>query len=224
MRERIEKLKEELRPFEEKRGEKIHLIGVTKYSTISQIDQSLYEGIEEIGESRAQDLLEKIPCLTKKPKIHFIGHLQRNKVRQILPFVDLIQSVDSLRLLREIEKQAKAEGKIQQILLQVNIAKEEQKYGFLQEELEEAFSLVESMEQIKVMGLMMMAPFSENPENVRCFFREMALLFDLYRKKHYNNVDMNILSMGMSGDYKVALEEGSTMIRIGSAIYHEEEQ
>ena len=138
--------------------------------------------------------------------------------------MDLIQSVDSLRLLREIEKQAKAEGKIQEILLQMNIAKEKQKYGFLKEELEEALSLVESMEHIKVMGLMMMAPFSENPENVRCFFREMALLFDLYRKKHYNNVDMNILSMGMSGDYKVALEEGSTMIRIGSAIYHEEEQ
>lgn len=224
MKERIHQLKEEIRSYEEKSGRPIHLIGVTKYSTIAAMEKSLEEGIEEIGESRAQDLLEKIPHLTHEPKVHFIGHLQRNKVRQILPYVDLIQSADSIRLLREINRQAENLDKIQDILIQVNIAREEQKYGFLEEELEEAFELVEQLDHIQVKGMMMMAPFVEDPEEVRHFFKEMALLFDLYRKKHYNNVDMTILSMGMSSDYRVALEEGSTMIRIGSAIYKEEEQ
>lgn len=224
MKEAILRFNNEIHSDEKRFGREITLVGVTKYSSIEEIEKSIELGIQHIGENKAQDLLEKIPFLQHKAKVHFIGHLQRNKVKQILPYVDLIQSVDSLRLLKEIDKQAHHLGKVQDILLQVNIAMEEQKYGFLKDEVKEALEIADSLEHLRVKGLMMMAPFAEKPEDVRVFFKEMALLFDLCKETHYNNIDMTILSMGMSGDYRVALEEGSTMIRIGSAIYKEEEQ
>lgn len=223
MKQRLETLFQDLENKEKKLGKTIELVAVTKFYDLDKIEESIGYGVTAIGENKAQEFLEKAESLHGKVQLHFIGHVQRNKVRQILPYVDLIHSVDSLRLIKEIQKQAKRLDKVQEILLQVNIAKEEQKYGFTIEELDEAFELVGKSTNIKVLGMMMMAPFSENPEEVRIYFKEMSDLFDLYKEKHYNNVDMDILSMGMSGDYEVAIEEGSTMVRIGSAIYKEEE-
>ncbi|NLY35629.1 MAG: YggS family pyridoxal phosphate-dependent enzyme [Tissierellia bacterium] len=223
MKQRLETLLQDLENKEEKLGRPISLVAVSKFYSLEKIEESIGYGVKAIGENKAQEFLEKAESLLGKVQLHFIGHVQRNKVRQILPYVDLIHSVDSLRLLKEIQKQAKRLNKIQEILLQVNIAKEEQKYGFLVEELDEALAVVDKSTNVKVVGMMMMAPFSEDPEEVRVYFKEMSVLFDLYKEKHYNNVDMGILSMGMSGDYEVAIEEGSTMVRIGSAIYKEEE-
>ncbi len=223
MKQRLETLLQDLENKEEKLGRPISLVAVSKFYSLEKIEESIGYGVKAIGENKAQEFLEKAESLLGKVQLHFIGHVQRNKVRQILPYVDLIHSVDSLRLLKEIQKQAKRLNKIQEILLQVNIAKEEQKYGFLVEELDEALAVVDKSANIRVVGMMMMAPFSEDPEEVRVYFKEMSVLFDLYKEKHYNNVDMGILSMGMSGDYEVAIEEGSTMVRIGSAIYKEEE-
>lgn len=223
MKERLERLYQGLEEKEKEYGRKIHLVAVTKHYDLDRIDQSIEYGVKAIGENRAQEFLEKADHLKDRVELHFIGHLQRNKVRQIVPYVDLIHSVDSIRLLKEIQKQAESLDKIQELLIQVNIAKEEQKYGFMVDEVEEAMVEASKLPNIRVKGLMMMAPFADNPEDVRLFFREMSELFDLYKEKHYNNVDMEFLSMGMSGDYEVAIEEGSNMVRIGSYIYKEEE-
>lgn len=223
IKERLEGLYQKLEEMEREYGRKIRLVAVTKHYDLDRIDQSIEYGVSAIGENRAQEFLEKADHLIGRVELHFIGHLQRNKVRQIMPYVDLIHSVDSLRLLKEIQKQAASQNKVQELLIQVNIAKEEQKYGFLVDEVEEAIEEANKSPNIRVKGLMMMAPFTDNPEEVRHFFREMSELFDLYKEKHYNNVDMDILSMGMSGDYEIAIEEGSNMIRIGSYIYKEEE-
>ncbi|HZK10524.1 MAG TPA: YggS family pyridoxal phosphate-dependent enzyme [Clostridia bacterium] len=223
MKQRLEAIFQELETKGKKLGRDISLVAVTKFYDIEKIEESINYGVKVIAENRAQDFLTKAELLDGKVKMHFIGHLQRNKVRIVLPYADLIHSVDSLRLIKEIDKQAKRLDKTQDILLQVNIAKEEQKYGFMKDELEKALELVEKTTNIRVVGMMMMAPFAENPEEVRVFFKEMSELFDLYKETHYNNVHMDILSMGMSGDYEVAIEEGSNMVRIGSAIYKEEE-
>lgn len=223
MKQRLDSLFQDLENRGKKAGRDITLVAVSKHYDLDKITESITYGVQAIGENKAQEFLDKAEKLVGKVQLHFIGHLQRNKVRQILPYVDLIHSVDSLRLMEEIQRQAERLGKTQDILLQVNIAQEEQKYGFHAEELDEAFSLADKSPNIRVVGMMMMAPFSKNPEEVRVFFKEMSELFDLYKEKHYNNVDMDILSMGMSGDYAIAIEEGSTMVRIGSAIYKEEE-
>ena len=224
IKSRLETLTKELEVYESRYNRKIQLVAVTKHYGLEKIEESLKHGVKAIGENRAQEFLTKADELFGRVEIHFIGHVQRNKVVQIIPYVDLIHSVDSLRLIREIQKQAKRMDKIQKVLLQVNIADEKQKYGFSREELVKAMDLVDKSPNIHVVGLMMMAPFAENPEEVRVYFKEMAELFDLYKEKHYNNVDMDVLSMGMSGDFRVAIEEGSNMVRIGSYIYKEEEQ
>lgn len=223
MKKRLDLLFKEIEEYEKLYDRKIQLVAITKHYGLDKINQSLDYGVSAVGENRAQEFLEKVDELIGRVKLHFIGHLQRNKVVQIIPYVDLIHSVDSLRLIEEIQKQAKRIDKVQEILLQVNIAKEERKYGFSLDNLPEALDLVDKSPNILVKGLMMMAPFADNPEDVRIYFKEMAELFDLYKEKHYNNVDMEFLSMGMSGDYEVAIEEGSNMVRIGSYIYKEEE-
>ena len=194
MQQRLQTLFQELEDKEKQLGRAIKLVAVTKFYDLDKIEESIGYGVKAIGENKAQEFLSKAESLQGKVELHFIGHVQRNKVRQILPYVDLIHSVDSLRLIKEIQKQAKRLDKVQEILLQVNIAKEEQKYGFLVEELDEAFALVDKSANIRVVGMMMMAPFSENPEEVRVFFKEMSELFDLYKETHYNNVHMDILS------------------------------
>lgn len=197
----------------------VTLVAVTKYQTLEAMNQMIALGIADVGESRVQDLLLKLPEISPERRIHFIGHLQRNKVKDIIEVVHLIHSVDSLRLAKEINRQAKRVGRVIDILIQVNIAKEEAKYGFEEEDLESVLSQVAQLENLRVQGLMMMAPLEDDPEDARCYFRKMKELFDYYANLNYNNVYMKYLSMGMTNDYKIALEEGSNMIRIGTALF-----
>ena len=197
----------------------VTLVAVTKYQTLEAMNQMIALGIADVGESRVQDLLLKLPEISPERRIHFIGHLQRNKVKDIIEVVHLIHSVDSLRLAKEINRQAKRVGRVIDILIQVNIAKEEAKYGFEEQDLESVLSQVAQMENLRVQGLMMMAPLEDDPEDARCYFRKLKELFDYYANLNYNNVYMKYLSMGMTNDYKIALEEGSNMIRIGTALF-----
>ena len=195
------------------------LVAVTKKRSPELINQMLALGVQDIAENRAQELLTKLPEIASNRRIHFIGHLQRNKVKDIIGHVSLIQSVDSLRLAQEIDRQSEKANLVQDILIQVNIAREEAKYGFMEEEVDDVLKQVAQLEHVRIQGLMMMAPYSDNPESVRGYFRKMKELFDYYRNLNYNKVHMKYLSMGMTNDFEVALQEGSNMIRVGTGLF-----
>jgi pyridoxal phosphate enzyme (YggS family) len=203
---------------------KAKLIAVSKTQPIEKIREAYEAGHKIYGENKAQEMTTKYQALPKDIEWHMIGHLQTNKVKYIAPFVALIHSVDSIKLLEEIDKQGKKADRIIPCLIQVHIAKEETKFGFDPDEV--ASLLSESsllpLKNIEVKGLMGMATFTENEELVRKEFRSLKTLFnDLNKSKLPSNVKMEELSMGMSSDYKIAVEEGSTYVRIGTAIFGE---
>lgn len=195
------------------------LICVTKTIDTERINESIRAGATVIGENRVREFEDKskdiLPC-----EKHLIGHLQSNKVKKAVQFFDVIQSVDSVKLLQDIDKKAEDIGKIQTVLLQINIGNEAQKFGFEKDEMGQVLDDVEPLKNIKVKGLMCIPPF-ESAERTRSYFKEMKGLFEILKKASYEipNVDMQELSMGMSGDYKIAIEEGATMVRVGSAIF-----
>ncbi len=195
------------------------LIVVTKNQDVDTINKIIEDGVTDIGENRVQVLIDKYPKLKNDVIIHFIGHLQRNKVKYIIGIANLIQSVDSLRLAEKINIEAGKKGIVQNILIQVNIAKEPQKYGFEVEMLDEAFEEISKYENIRVEGLMLIAPDTKNLSELKTYFKKMKVLFDYYANNTYNNIYMNYLSMGMSNDYQLAVENGSNMVRIGRAFF-----
>ncbi len=200
--------------------EEITLISVTKTFEMDIVNASLDFNISDVAENKVQEIERKFPLLSKNVNKHLIGHLQRNKVKKVVGKVDLIQSVDSIRLLDEINKCSKNINLISDVLLQVNIGEEEQKSGFDEKEIENAIKYASTLENIRVLGFMAMAPFFDEPEKTRIYFKKMKKIFETYANLSYNDrIDIKILSMGMSGDFEVAIEEGATMIRIGSAIY-----
>lgn len=200
------------------------LVAVSKTKPSSMIKEAYDASHRIFGENRAQEMLEKYEELPKDIEWHMIGHLQRNKVKYIADFVDTIHSIDSPRLLKEVNKQAKKSDRIIKCLLQIHIAKEESKFGLDEGEL---FDLLTSdtyaeYKNVKVIGLMGMATFTEDEERIRNEFKYLKGLFDKAKETNLpDNTEMNELSMGMSGDYKIAIEEGSTMIRVGSLIFGE---
>jgi PLP dependent protein len=203
------------------------LVAVSKTKTIEEI-MELYElGHRDFGENYVQELTEKHFLLPKDIRWHFIGHLQSKKVKYISPFVHLIHGVDSIKLLQEINKQGIRHQRVIECLLQVHIAREETKFGLSEEELDELFNAlpeyeaVDGLTNISIMGLMGMATFTEDTDRIRIEFKYLNSLFDKYSQMQTKHVKMKILSMGMSADYKIALEEGSTIIRIGSLIFGE---
>jgi PLP dependent protein len=199
----------------------VTLIAVSKTKPASDI-MELYElGQRDFGENYVQELVEKAEQLPKDIRWHFIGHLQSNKVKYIAPFVHLIHGVDSEKLLKEINKQAAKLNKTIDVLLQIHIAKEETKFGLDEGELNLIISQSANllMENTRVCGLMGMASFSEDMNLVRKEFQYLKTLFDKYTNLQIPNFKFQILSMGMSGDYKMAIEEGSTMVRIGSLLF-----
>ncbi len=203
----------------------VQLIAVSKTKPVEDIQQ-LYElGQRDFGENYVQELLEKQPRLPKDIRWHFIGHLQSNKVKFIVPFVHLIHGIDSVKLLREINKQANKQNLVVDCLLQVHIAEEETKYGFDEKELDKLFSYqaeeITELANVRIRGLMGMASFSEDDLKVRGEYKKLKSLFDKFSQFQSKNVRFEILSMGMSGDYTIAIEEGSTMVRIGSLIFGE---
>lgn len=196
----------------------VTLVAVSKTKPMSLIQEAYDEGQRIFGENRVQEMTEKWQKMPKDIKWHMIGHLQRNKVKYMVEYVSLVHGVDSPRLLAEINKQAEKHNRVISCLLQVHIAEEDTKFGFNEEELLELVSNEEfkTYKHIKIEGLMGMATFTDNMDQVR---REFKSLKELYAKLKNNYTDFNTLSMGMSGDYKIAIEEGSTMVRIGSSIF-----
>ena len=198
----------------------ILLCAATKMNDADAVRQAIAAGVDCCGENRVQELTAKLAedAYRGKP-VHFIGHLQTNKVRQVVGKVDLIQSVDSLRLLRAIDQEAKKQGIRQDILLEVNIGREDSKSGFFPEELPSVLEQMCEFSNIFVRGLMAIPPICQNPGDNDKFFQEMCnLSVDIMAKK-YDNVCVAIMSMGMSGDYRQAIAHGSTMIRVGTAIF-----
>jgi PLP dependent protein len=200
------------------------LIAVSKTKPVELISQAYAAGQRDFGENKAQELASKYEALPKNIAWHMIGHLQTNKVKYITSFVHLIHSVDSLKLLQEINKQAQKNNRIVSCLLQVHIANEETKYGFSKDEILHLLNeaVFDKLPFLTITGLMGMATFTENKNQVRKEFKGLKMFFDQLKSMSLPaNVEMKELSMGMSGDYEVALEEGSTMIRVGSAIFGE---
>jgi pyridoxal phosphate enzyme (YggS family) len=199
-----------------------NLVAVSKTKPQSAILELYEEGQRDFGENRVQELVDKQEALSKDIKWHMIGHLQTNKVKYIAPFIHLIHSVDSPKILKEINKQAAKNDRIIDCLLQFHIAEEDTKYGF---DSDEALAFLkspefQSLQNIRIVGVMGMATFTNDENQVRNEFRSLKAIFDLLKKAIFEKVDsFKEISMGMSGDYKIAMEEGSTMVRIGSLLF-----
>lgn len=209
-------------------GKEITVIAVTKTHDIEVIEEALEIGFTEIGENKAQEFVEKYEQLydqlqDQKPDIHWhmIGHLQRNKVKYVLGKTKLIHSLDSIRLAKEIEKRGKSEELSVDVLLQVNVAKEDSKYGIFIEDVKSFIENIKGYKYLNIRGLMTMAPYYDDPEKTRECFRKLKNLFDELKNEGYNNVSMEYLSMGMSNDFEVAIEEGSNMVRLGRTLFGE---
>ncbi|MDP2212004.1 MAG: YggS family pyridoxal phosphate-dependent enzyme [Candidatus Aquicultor sp.] len=197
----------------------VTLVAVTKNQPVEAIMQLLEAGVIDLGENRSQELISKKGALEARINWHFIGHLQRNKVRYIIPFVYLIQSVDSMALAREISAGAKRINKVQDILLEVNVSGEATKHGFAPDEVVQALNELVLLGNVRVKGLMTMAPFVDDAELTRPHFAKLKMLYDSISSRQERNIEMQYLSMGMSNDFEVAIEEGSNMVRIGTAIF-----
>ena len=202
-------------------NENVSLIAVVKGQSNEAIKELYDSGQRIFAENKVQDLIEKIDYFKDyNMKWHFIGHLQRNKVKYIIDKVDLIHSLDSIKLAEEISSRAKKNGIIMDCLVQINTGSEENKYGIDMEECENFLSDLQQFDGIRVTGLMAVTPFSENPENARPYFKKMRTLFDKVKKQKYVNAELIHLSMGMSNDYQIAAEEGADMVRIGSLLFY----
>lgn len=195
------------------------LIAVSKTKPVSMIEEAIACGQTVFGENKVQELCDKIPQLPANLEWHLIGHLQRNKVKYIVDKVALIHSVDTVRLAKQISQEAVKAGVTVQILLEVNVAREESKFGFMEEEVEEAVREIAAFPNIQIVGLMTIAPFVADPEENRIYFKKLHQLCVDINKKNIDNIRMSELSMGMTGDYEVAIEEGATMVRVGTGIF-----
>lgn len=223
IKDNIKKIQEEI--FEAalscgRKPEEITLCAVTKTVDALKAKEVLEAGVGVLGENRVQALLEKYEVLKDRPEWHLIGHLQTNKVKYIADKVSLIHSVESVKLAEEIDKKAKACGKIQDILVEVNVAGEESKFGIRPEDTESFMDQIASLENICVRGLMTIAPFPEQKGENRKYFSKLRELFIDIQSKKYDNSNIDILSMGMSRDYVDAIYEGATIVRIGTALFN----
>lgn len=200
-------------------GENVTLVAVSKTKPLEDIKEAYNLGIRDFGENKVQELVYKMDNLCCDDiKWHLIGHLQRNKVKYIVGRVYLIHSLDNIGLLEEIEKQYKSKNEIAQVLIQINIGKEESKSGIYVENLGELIEACENCTNVKVKGLMTIIPKGDD-ESCRRYFKETKKIFDNLKERKFKNLEMKYLSMGMTGDYKIAIEEGANIIRIGQGIF-----
>ena len=203
--------------------DEVTLIAVSKTKPIHQLETIYGAGIRHFGENKVQELMDKYEQLPQDINWHMIGHLQRNKVKYIVGKTTLIHSVDSLRLAEAIETEAAKKQVVVDVLLEVNVAEEVSKFGFTYEEVLQAIEIISTFPHIRVQGLMTIAPFVENAEENRPIFAKMKKLSVDIKDKNIDNISVDILSMGMTGDFEVAIEEGATMVRVGTAIFGERE-
>lgn len=202
-----------------RRPEDITLIAVSKTYPVSDIEEAIGAGSKDFGENRVQELIDKIEQVEQDVNWHLIGHLQTNKVKYIVGKVKLIHSVDSIKLAQEIQRQSLKCDVISNILVEVNVAKEDSKHGVYLEEVEELVREIATLSHVRVQGFMTVAPFVENPEMNREVFQKLYKLSVDIQKQNIDNISTNILSMGMSNDFEVAIEEGATMVRVGTVIF-----
>ncbi|NLK63962.1 MAG: YggS family pyridoxal phosphate-dependent enzyme [Tissierellia bacterium] len=198
----------------------ITVIAVSKTVESDRAKEAVEEGVNNLGENRVQELIKKYEELKDiDVNWHMIGHLQKNKVKYIIDKTVLIHSVESLGLAEEINKRAKKNNLIANVLIELNIGEEESKFGIKEEEVYDFITSMEQFENIKVLGLMTVAPFCENPEDVRWVFKKMKNIYDKVSTMSLKNTEMKYLSMGMTNDFEIAIEEGSNIIRVGTAIF-----
>lgn len=197
----------------------VTLVAVSKTKPIEMIEEAMEAGIIDFGENKVQELTNKAAEIQAPLNWHLIGHLQRNKVKYIVDKVHLIHSVDSLRLAEQINLEAEKKNIICPVLIEVNVAKEDSKFGVYPEDTLELVTAISSLPHIKVRGLMTIAPFVENPEENRIHFRNLKKLNVDIKSKNIDNINMDILSMGMTGDFEIAIEEGATHVRVGTGIF-----
>jgi PLP dependent protein len=202
-----------------RKREQVTLIAVSKTKPVEMIKEAIDYGIVDFGENKVQEMINKASLIDKKVNWHLIGHLQRNKVKYIIDRSCLIHSVDSLRLATQIDLESKKSNIISNILIEVNIAKEESKFGVLPNDTMDLIIEISRMNNVKINGLMTIAPFVSNAEENRIYFRKLKDLNIDIKSKNIDNVGMEVLSMGMTGDYQVAIEEGATLIRVGTGIF-----
>lgn len=204
-----------------RKREEVTLIAVSKTKPVSMIEELLPGGTLDFGENKVQELCSKYEQLPKNIRWHLIGHLQRNKVRYVVDKACMIHSVDSLRLAQAISEEGVKRQLTVPVLIEVNVAGEESKFGVRPKETEELIRKIAELPAISVRGLMTIAPFVEDPEENRTHFANLKKLNVDIKRKSIDNVSMNVLSMGMTGDYEVAIEEGATMVRVGTGIFGE---
>lgn len=201
--------------------EEVTLIAVSKTKPVSMLQEIYDHGCRDFGENKVQELVEKYEVLPKDIRWHLIGHLQRNKVKYVVDKAALIHSVDSFKLAEEISKEALKKNVEVDILIEVNVAEEESKFGAKAEDTVELVSQVAKLPGIHIKGLMTIAPYVENPEDNRQYFAQLRQLSVDISAKNIDNVTMNVLSMGMTGDYETAVSEGATLVRVGTGIFGE---
>lgn len=196
----------------------VNLIAVSKTKPLEDMEIVYQSGIRDFGENKVQEILAKYDKFYGDVRWHLIGHLQTNKVKYIVGKVSLIQSLDSVKLLKEIEKTYGKNNSIAEALIQINIGREEQKYGILEEDLELFIEKIEICKYVKINGIMVIVPKGSDEEN-RLYFKKIYKIWETLKGHSYKNIEMKVLSMGMSNDYRIAIEEGSNMIRVGQGIF-----
>ncbi len=202
-----------------RKADDILLLGVTKTVEVERIKKLMECGVKTLGENRVQELISKYEVIGDEAQWHLIGSLQTNKVKYIIDKVSLIHSVDSIKLAAEIDRQAKKYNKVMNILIEINVGREESKHGILPENVDNFIEEIAKFDNVCVKGLMTVAPFVENPQENRKYFQQMRKIFVDIRDKNVDNIDMTYLSMGMTNDYEVAIEEGANIVRIGTGIF-----
>ncbi|MBL4931046.1 YggS family pyridoxal phosphate-dependent enzyme [Clostridium paridis] len=198
--------------------DKVTLIAVSKTKPLQDLEDAYECGMRDFGENKVQELMEKYDRFHKDVRWHLIGHLQTNKVKYLVGKVHLIHSLDSIKLLQQIEKVYSAENMIARVLIQINIGKEESKTGIFEEDIENIIEEIEKCNYVKALGIMVIIPKGDVESN-RFYFRKTKGIWNTLSEKNYKNVQMEYLSMGMTKDYKTAIEEGSNMVRIGEGIF-----
>ncbi|RLB09227.1 MAG: YggS family pyridoxal phosphate-dependent enzyme [Deltaproteobacteria bacterium] len=199
----------------------IELVAAAKTRTPEEVLEAVEAGIRIVGENYVQEAIRARDVVGNRARWHFIGHLQKNKVKKAVSIFDMIETVDSFELAKEIDKYCKRVGKVMPVLIEVNSGREPQKFGVMPEETEGLIRAISRFDNIKVMGLMTMGPRFGDPEESRPYFRETKRIFDNLKKAHIPNVEMRYLSMGMSNSYRIAIEEGANIVRIGTKIFGE---
>jgi len=214
IKENVQKILSEL-------PEGVELVAAAKTRSAEEVLEAVQSGVKIVGENYVQEAEKVYATVGNKVSWHFIGYLQKNKVKKAVSLCDMIETVDSVEIAREIDKRCGQIGKVMPVLIEINSGREEQKSGVLPEDAEQLIREISGLQNIKVSGLMTMGPFSGNPEDARPYFVETKKIFDQVRKLDLPNVEMKYLSMGMTNSYKIALEEGANMVRIGTGIFGE---